>query len=201
MQLAKGSLNTFLNAMTYPDKTLYPVASCNDKDFLNLMSVYMDAVFYPNIYKHPEIFQQEGWHYELENADDELKISGVVYSEMKGAMSSPDSAIWDAISKSVFPDTTYGVNSGGDPEVIPDLTYEQFIDFHARLYHPSNSYIFVYGDCDMDERLEWMDKSYLSSFDVIEPHSDVARQKHIGKNELIVFLVLLVLIDRCAGFA
>ncbi|MBR3999645.1 MAG: insulinase family protein, partial [Clostridia bacterium] len=183
MQLAKGSLNTFLNAMTYPDKTLYPVASCNDKDFLNLMNVYMDAVFYPNIYKHPEIFWQEGWHYELENADDELKISGVVYSEMKGAMSSPDSAIWDAIGKSIFPDTTYGVNSGGDPEVIPELSYEQFIDFHARLYHPSNSYIFIYGDCDMDDRLDWMDKNYLSNFDVIEPHSEITRQKHIGKSE------------------
>lgn len=183
MQLAKGSLNTFLNAMTYPDKTLYPVASCNDKDFGNLMSVYMDAVFYPNIYKHPEIFQQEGWHYEMENADDELKISGVVYSEMKGAMSSPDSAIWDSISKSIFPDTTYGVNSGGDPDVIPELTYEQFINFHKTLYHPSNSYIFVYGDCDMDERLEWMDKNYLANFDVIEPGSEVTRQKHIGKAE------------------
>lgn len=185
MQLMKGSLNTFLNAMTYPDKTLYPVASCNDKDFTNLMHVYMDAVFYPNIYRFPQIFEQEGWHYELENADDELKINGVVYSEMKGAMSSPDRMIWDVISKNIFPDTTYGVNSGGDPDVIPELTYEQFIGFHARLYHPSNSYIFIYGDCDMDERLEWMDKNYLSNFDVIEPNSDIARQKHIGSNEPI----------------
>lgn len=183
MQLIKGSLNTFLNAMTYPDKTLYPVASCNDKDFMNLMNVYMDAVFYPNIYKYPQIFSQEGWHYELENADDELIINGVVYSEMKGAMSSPDSAIWHAIGKYMFPDTTYGVNSGGDPAVIPELTYEQFIDFHSRLYHPSNSYIFIYGDCDMDERLDWMDKNYLSNFDVIEPKSDISRQKHIGKAE------------------
>ncbi|MBQ9718000.1 MAG: insulinase family protein, partial [Clostridia bacterium] len=109
MQLAKGSLNTFLNAMTYPDKTLYPVASCNDKDFKNLMNVYMDAVFYPNIYKYRQIFMQEGWHYEMENADDELTINGVVYSEMKGATSSPESAIWDALGHAVFPDTTYGV--------------------------------------------------------------------------------------------
>lgn len=183
MQLLKGSLNTFLNAMTYADKTLYPVASCNDKDFVNLMNVYMDAVFYPNIYKYRQIFMQEGWHYELDNADDELKINGVVYSEMKGAMSSPDSMIWDVIGQYMFPDTTYGVNSGGDPAVIPELTYDYFLDFHRRFYHPSNSYIFIYGNCDMDERLEWMDKNYLSNFDVIEPNSEISRQKHIGKNE------------------
>ncbi len=183
MQLAKGSLNTFLNAMTYPDKTLYPVASCNDKDFKNLMNVYMDAVFYPNIYKHRQIFMQEGWHYEMENADDELTINGVVYSEMKGATSSPESAIWDALGHAVFPDTTYGVNSGGDPKVIPELTYEYYLDFHRRFYHPSNSYIFVYGNCDMDERLAWMDENYLSAFDVITPNSEVALQKHFGSKE------------------
>ncbi len=183
MQLIKGSLNTFVNAMTYPDKTLYPVASCNDKDFANLMHVYMDAVFYPNIYSRPQIFLQEGWHYEMNDREDELKINGVVYSEMKGAMSSPDRAIWDVINKYMFPDTTYGVNSGGDPEVIPQLSYEQFLDFHSRLYHPANSYIFLYGDCDMDERLDWMDKNYLSDFDVIEPHSQVQNQKHLGSFE------------------
>ncbi len=183
MQLAKGSLNTFLNAMTYPDKTLYPVSSCNDKDFKNLMNVYMDAVFYPNIYKYRQIFMQEGWHYEMDNPEDELKINGVVYSEMKGATSSPESAIWEAVSRAVYPDTTYGVNSGGDPKVIPELTYEYYLDFHRRFYHPSNSYIFIYGDCDMDERLAWMDENYLSSFDVIVPHSEIARQTHYGVNE------------------
>lgn len=183
MQLAKGSLNTFLNAMTYPDKTLYPVASCNDKDFKNLMNVYMDAVFYPNIYKYRQIFMQEGWHYEMDTPDDELKINGIVYSEMKGATSSPESAVWDALGRALYPDTTYGVSSGGDPKVIPELTYEYYLDFHRRFYHPSNSYIFVYGNCDMDERLKWMDENYLSSFDVITPNSDISRQPHFGITE------------------
>ena len=180
MQLVKSSLNTFLNAMTYADKTLYPVASCNDKDFKNLMHVYLDSVFYPNIYKYPQIFMQEGWHYEMETPEDELKVNGVVYSEMKGASSSPDNAMWETISQTMFPDTTYGVCSGGDPRVIPELTYEQFINFHRDHYHPSNSYIFIYGDCDMDERLEFLDKEYLSNFDEIDPHSEVPNQKHFG---------------------
>jgi len=187
MQLAKGSLNTFLNAMTYPDKTLYPVASCNDKDFANLMNVYMDAVFYPNIYKYRQIFMQEGWHYELENADDELKINGIVYSEMKGATSSPDRMIWESISAHLYPDTTYGVNSGGDPEEIPSLSYEQYLDFHRKYYHPSNSYIIVYGDCDMDERLKWMDENYLSAFDEIEVDSSIDLQPHVGSSEPLRF--------------
>ncbi len=183
MQLAKGSLNTFLNAMTYPDKTLYPVASCNDKDFGNLMNVYMDAVFYPNIYKYRQIFMQEGWHYEMETPEDDLTINGVVYSEMKGATSSPESAIWDALGHALFPDITYGVNSGGDPKVIPELTYEYYLDFHRRFYHPANSYIFVYGNCDMDERLDWMDENYLSAFDEIVPNSEITPQKHFGSPE------------------
>ena len=183
MQLAKGSLNTFLNAMTYPDKTLYPVASCNDKDFKNLMNVYMDAVFFPNIYKYRQIFMQEGWHYEMENAEDELKINGVVYSEMKGAMSSPDGTVWEELGNALMPDTTYGFNSGGDPEVIPSLTRDYYLDFHRSHYHPSNSYIFLYGNCDMDERLEWMDKNYLSSFDAIDPGSEVKTQVRFGERE------------------
>ena len=178
MQLVKGSLNTFLNAMTWPDKTMYPVASCNDKDFKNLMHVYLDAVFFPNIYSRREIFMQEGWHYELESPEDELKINGVVYSEMKGAMSSPDSLIYDEIFRAALPDTTYAVNSGGDPEVIPSLSYEQFLDFHRRFYHPSNSYIFIYGNMDMDERLEFLDREYLSQFDAILPDSEISRQPH-----------------------
>ncbi len=183
MQLAKGSLNTFLNAMTYPDKTLYPVASCNQKDFKNLMHVYMDAVFYPNIYKYRQIFMQEGWHYELEKPEDELTINGVVYSEMKGAMSSPDRTVWDELNQVLLPDTTYGVNSGGDPEVIPELTREYYLDFHRSHYHPSNSYIFLYGDCDMDERLAWMDENYLSAFDAIDPGSEVKPQPRFGEKE------------------
>ncbi|MDD6878911.1 MAG: insulinase family protein, partial [bacterium] len=183
MQLAKGSLNTFLNAMTWPDKTLYPVASCNDKDFSNLMHVYLDAVFFPNIYKKREIFMQEGWHYEMETPEDELKISGVVYSEMKGAVSSPDRMIYDELFSALLPDTTYGVNSGGDPDVIPTLTYEDYLDFHRRYYHPSNSYIFLYGNMDMDERLDFLDREYLSQFDAITPDSEVVRQAHFGKNE------------------
>ncbi|MBR4206155.1 MAG: insulinase family protein [Clostridia bacterium] len=181
MQLAKGSLNTFLNAMTYPDKTLYPVASCNDKDFKNLMNVYMDAVFYPNIYRYRQIFMQEGWHYELENPEDELKINGVVYSEMKGAMSSPDRSIWDEMNNCLLPDTTYGVNSGGDPEIIPQLSYEDYLEFHRTHYHPSNSYIFLYGNCDMDERLKWMDENYLSAFDAIPPSPEVTTQPRFGE--------------------
>ncbi len=183
MQLVKGSLNTFLNAMTYIDKTLYPVASCNEKDFKNLMNVYMDAVFYPNIYKRREIFMQEGWHYELNSPEDELTVNGVVYSEMKGATSSPYSALYDALLKGMFPDSPYGKKSGGDPTYIPDLSYEQFLDFHRSHYHPSNSYIFVYGDCDMDERLRWMDENYLSAFDAIDPHSEITPQPRFGSKE------------------
>jgi len=182
MTLAKGSLNTFLNAMTYPDKTLYPVASCNDQDFCNLMHVYMDAVFYPNIYKHKQIFQQEGWHYELEDADGPLTINGVVYSEMQGALSSPDSILFETLQQQMFPDTTYGINSGGDPAVIPTLTYENFLDFHRRYYHPSNSYIFLCGDMDIEERMEWMDKEYLSRFTAIDPQTDVIPQTHFAQS-------------------
>ena len=127
IELAKGSLNTFLNAMTYPDKTVYPVASCNDKDFQNLMDVYLDAVFHPNIYHEEKIFKQEGWHYEMEDAEDELTINGVVYSEMKGAYSSPDDVLEREIMNSLYPHTSYAVESGGDPDVIPELTYEDFL--------------------------------------------------------------------------
>ncbi len=157
VELAKGSLNTFLNAMTYPDKTAYPVASCNDQDFKNLMHVYMDAVLYPNIYQEEKIFRQEGWHYEMEDADAPLTINGVVYNEMKGAFSSPDDVLDREIFNSLYPDTAYGVESGGAPENIPDLTYEEFLDFHRQYYHPSNSYIYLHGDADMEERLRWLD--------------------------------------------
>lgn len=177
VELVKGSLNTFLNAMTYPDKTVYPVASCNDKDFCNLMHVYMDAVFYPNIYRHEEIFRQEGWSYKLENVDGKLEYNGVVYNEMKGAFSSPEGVLDRVILNSLFPDTSYANESGGDPEVIPELTYEQFLDFHRTYYHPSNSYIYLYGKMDMEERLNWLDRMYLSDFDEKAVDSEIRFQK------------------------
>ncbi len=181
IELAKGSLNTFLNAMTFPDKTVYPVASCNDKDFQNLMHVYLDAVFYPNIHNEKKIFEQEGWHYELESADDELTINGVVYSEMKGAFSSADDVLEREIMNSLFPDTAYGVESGGDPDVIPELSYEEFIAFHKSFYHPSNSYIYLYGDMDMAEKLQFIDEKYLSKFDALEIDSEIKKQKPFDK--------------------
>ncbi len=177
IELAKGSLNTFLNAMTYPDKTVYPVASCNDKDFRNLMHVYLDAVFYPNIYNEDKIFKQEGWHYELHHPEEELAINGVVYSEMKGAFSSPDDVLEREIMNSLYPDTSYGVESGGHPDVIPTLTYEDYLAFHKRFYHPSNSYIYLYGDMDMAEQLKFIDEEYLSHFDYLEVDSTVSSQK------------------------
>ncbi len=177
IELAKSSLNTFLNAMTYPDKTVYPVASCNDQDIKNLMDVYMDAVLNPRIYSHEEIFKQEGWHYELDSTDGELGINGVVYNEMKGAFSSADDVVDEDIMHSLFPDTTYGVCSGGDPDVIPELTYEEYLDFHRFYYHPSNSYIYLYGNFDFEERLEWLDREYLSKYEFQFVDSEVTLQK------------------------
>lgn len=177
IELVKGSMNTFLNAMTYPDKTLYPVASCNDKDFANLMHVYLDAVFYPAIYKEPRIFYQEGWHYEMEDVRDELKLNGVVYNEMKGAFSSSDDVLDREIVRGLFPDTVYANESGGDPDAIPDLTHEQFLAFHSRYYHPANSYIYLYGNMDMAERLIWMDEHYLSHFDKIDVDAQIGLQE------------------------
>ena len=186
VELVKGSLNTFLNAMTYPDKTVYPVASCNDKDFQNLMHVYMDAVFYPNIYQHDKTFRQEGWSYKLEEPDGDLTLSGVVYNEMKGAFSSPDGVLDRVILNSLFPDTSYANESGGDPEVIPELTYEQFLDFHRKYYHPSNSYIYLYGDMDMEEKLRWLDEKYLSDFDNIELDSSIRFQQPFDRMREVV---------------
>lgn len=177
VELVKGSLNTFLNAMTYPDKTCYPVASCNDRDFQNLMHVYLDAVFYPNIYKKEEIFRQEGWNYHLEQKEGPLKYNGVVYNEMKGAFSSPDDVLEREIMNSLFPDTTYGCESGGDPVNIPDLSYEEFLDFHRQYYHPSNSFIYLYGNMDMEEKLEFIDSHYLSAFDSLAIDSQIRDQE------------------------
>lgn len=177
VELVKGSLNTFLNAMTYPDKTMFPVASCNDADFQNLMNVYLDAVFYPNIYKNEKIFLQEGWHYHLEQESDPLTYNGVVYNEMKGAFSSADEVLSREVFNTLFPDTAYGVESGGDPKVIPSLSYEEFLDFHRKYYHPSNSYIYLYGNMDMKEKLDWLDREYLSKFDAIEVNFRIQFQK------------------------
>ncbi len=185
VELAKGSLNTFLNAMTYPDKTMYPVASCNDKDFSNLMEVYLDAVFFPNIYKNDKIFKQEGWHYQMESVDDPLQYNGVVYNEMKGAFSTADSVLERMVFSALFPDTPYGVESGGDPENIPDLTYEEFLDFHRAYYHPSNSYIYLYGDMDMEEKLDFIDKEYLSKFDKKSIDSEIPYQNPFAKKLVI----------------
>ena len=181
VELVKGSLNTFLNAMTYPDKTVYPVASCNDKDFQNLMDVYMDAVLHPNIYKEEKIFRQEGWHYELESKDAPIIYNGVVYNEMKGAYSSPESLLDSVTQKTLFPDTCYGKDSGGDPLHIPELSYEKFLDFHRTYYHPSNSYIYLYGDMDMAEKLTWLDEEYLSHYEERPVDSRIREQKAFEK--------------------
>lgn len=181
VELVKGSLNTFLNAMTYPDKTCYPVASCNDQDFQNLMHVYLDAVFYPNIYQKEEIFRQEGWSYQLEKPEGPLKYNGVVYNEMKGAFSSPDEVLEREIMNSLFPDTPYGCESGGDPDHIPELSYEEFLEFHKTYYHPSNSYIYLYGNMDMAEKLEFLDEHYLSAFEKLEIDSSIPMQPAFEK--------------------
>ncbi|MDO4619970.1 MAG: insulinase family protein [Lachnospiraceae bacterium] len=177
VELVKGSLNTFLNAITYPDKTTYPVASTNDADFRNLMHIYLDAVFRPNIYHEKNIFRQEGWHYELEDTEKPLTVNGVVYNEMKGAFSSADSVLSRETMNALFPDTAYGVESGGDPDVIPELTYEQYLDFHRRYHHPSNSWIYLYGDMDMVETLQFIDEEYLSGYELQPIDSMPAYQK------------------------
>lgn len=163
-ELAKGSLNTFLNALTYADKTMYPIASCNEEDFHNLMDVYLDAVFYPNIYSKKEIFLQEGWRYIINEDTGELDVTGVVYNEMKGALSDPESLLQGAISRNLFGKTTYGFESGGDPCAIPDLTYDKFLSFHQKYYHPSNSYIYLYGDMDIERCLSHIGDEYLNDF-------------------------------------
>ncbi|MFP3983056.1 MAG: insulinase family protein [Desulfurivibrionaceae bacterium] len=186
LELLKGSLNTFLNAMTFSDKTGYPVASRNEKDFFNLMDVYLDAVFYPRIYDKKEIFLQEGWHYELNSPEDQLTYNGVVYNEMKGAFSSPEQTLFRKIEHSLFPDTPYGLESGGDPEEIPKLTYEQFIDFHRAYYHPSNSFIYLYGDGDLDSQLAFLNENYLADFSkAAEPRSSISLQKPFSSRKEI----------------
>lgn len=174
MQLLQGSLQTFLNAFTYPDRTCYVVASQNEKDFYNLINVYSDAVFHPRAIHDPMVHAQEGWHLELEDKDAPLTYKGVVYNEMKGVYSSPDSLLNRESTRSIFPENTYGVDSGGDPQVIPQLSFEQFADFHAKFYHPANSRIYFSGDDDVYKRLDLMDE-YLSEFDET-PESRVQSQ-------------------------
>lgn len=164
VDLVKGSLNTFLNAMTYPDKTVYPVASRNDKDFHNLMDVYLDAVFYPLLYKNKYTLRQEGWHYDLENPEGELNYNGVVYNEMKGVYSSPTAYLEREAMMALFPNNCYRFESGGYPEAIPQLTQEQFEEFHKTYYSAENSFIYLYGDMDIDTTLAYLDQDYLSAF-------------------------------------
>ena len=187
VELVKGSLNTFLNAMTYPDKTMYPVASKNDKDFRNLMDVYLDAVLYPRVRDDAEIVMQEGWHYELDHADDELTYKGVVFNEMKGVYSSPDSVLERQMMRELFPDTTYGVDSGGDPDHITDLTYEEIQEFYRVHYHPSNSYIFLYGAMNIEEQLAFLNDEYLSHFDAIEVHTEVGLQAPFTEGKVVSY--------------
>ncbi len=181
MQLVKGSMYTFLNAMTYPDKTVYPVSSCNNVDFVNLSNVYLDAVFAPNIRNCNAIFMQEGWHYEPCN-DGSLEVGGVVYSEMKGAVSSADSNIYDEIIYAMFPDNAYGKNSGGDPDSILTLTYEKFLDYYNRHYSASNAYIVIYGNADFAERLSYMDENYLSKFEKSDETFEILPQNRFGSS-------------------
>ncbi|PKN79488.1 MAG: peptidase M16 [Candidatus Cloacimonetes bacterium HGW-Cloacimonetes-1] len=176
-ELIKGSLKTFINAMTYPDRTIYPIASTNDADYFNLMEVYLDAVFFPNIYHQPEIFYQEGWHHELFDPAQDIIYKGVVYNEMKGAFSSPEAVIMRFNQQIQYPDNAYRNESGGDPEAIPGLTYQQFLDFHSKHYHPVNSKVFLYGDLDIDKALQTIDAKYLSLFDRIEQDVAIAPQK------------------------
>lgn len=185
MDLVNSSMQTFLNAMTFPDKTIYPIATRNDKDFFNLMDVYLDAVFYPRIYDVKEIFEQEGWHLELENSEDDLKYNGVVYNEMRGAYSDADGQVHEMLSQKLHPDSTYGHDSGGDPHEITSLTYEDFINFHKRYYHPSNSYIFLNGDMDIEKVLDYINHEYLDNFTFQDPNSQIKMNEYFEEPQTI----------------
>ena len=176
VELMKSSMQTFLNAITFPDKTCYPVSSRNWKDFLNLMRVYMDAVLHPLIYSRPEIFEQEGWHYELPDGAGNPIYKGVVFNEMKGSLSSPDAILENELARRLYPDTCYRFVSGGDPAHIPDLTYEKFLDSHRRFYHPSNSYIFLDGQMDVEAVLAVLDGEFLSAYDRQDWQPEIAMQ-------------------------
>ncbi len=179
VELMKSSMQTFLNAMTYPDKTIYPVSSRNPKDFLNLLRVYMDAVLHPLIYSKPEIFCQEGWHYEMPKDGGKPSYKGVVFNEMKGAFSTPYTLMIQQMLRSLFPDTSYRFDSGGDPKHVPELTYEQFVETHRRLYHPSNSYILLDGQMDIEAVLSILDEDYLSGYTRQENQPEFVMQKPV----------------------
>ncbi len=183
--LSKGSLKTFLNALTGSDVTMYPVASMNNKDYFNLMHVYLDAVFNPLIYSDPRIFKQEGWHMELTHRDSAIVYKGVVYNEMKGAFSSPERELYYQCGKHLFPENNYRYSSGGYPRDIPDLTYEEFLDYHRRLYHPSNSGIMLYGDADLDKELSFIDEKYLANYDRAKVKVEVPVQKPFKKMKTV----------------
>ena len=185
VDLLKGSLQTFLNAMTFPDKTVYPVSSRNNQDYINLMRVYLDAVFYPLAIQNPNRFYQEGWHYELNDINEIPSYKGVVFNEMKGAFSSADSIRSRLIMHSLFPDNCYGNESGGDPNYITDLTYEQFVAAHNKYYSPSNSYIFLDGDIDIDNILQIINDEYLNNFEKNEEEIIIAKQKPIIAEKVI----------------
>ncbi|MCP4217102.1 MAG: peptidase, partial [bacterium] len=184
--LSKGSLNTFINAFTAEEFTGYPCSSRNDKDFFNLMHVYLDAVLFPRIYEEPKIFQQEAWHYELDKKDGELKYNGIVYNEMKGAFSSPNRLVDYHVDKILFPSHAYHYESGGKPDAIPQLTYEEFKAFHKKHYHPSNSYIVLYGDGNLMEELKFIDNSYLSKFERADPKIDIPLQETFSEMKEII---------------
>lgn len=181
MSLLSGSLNTFLNAITFTDRTIYPVSSRNEKDFENLMDVYLDAVLFPAIYTKPEIFYQEGWHYDIAKKEDPIIYKGVVYNEMRGAMSDLETRLYYELCKSQYPDTIYGLNSGGDPDVIPGLSYEEFLNFHKKYYHPSNSYIVLYGDMKIEKYLKQINEGFLDHFEKTEINSKPEYQKPFSK--------------------
>ena len=189
VDLIKSSMQTFLNAMTYPDKTVYPVASTNEQDLLNLMDVYMDAVLNPAIYTKRAIFEQEGWHYELDVpegaplAAGTLRYNGVVFNEMKGALSDPMSVLDDAVNRALFPDTAYACESGGDPRAIPQLTYEQFLDTHARHYNLANSYIVLYGDMEVERELAFLDERYLGDGARLRDEAERARALQTARDD------------------
>lgn len=183
MDLIKSSQQTFLNAMTFPDKTIYPISSRNKKDFYNLMDVYLDAVFYPMIHEEEKIFLQEGWHYEINSRDDDLKYNGVVYNEMKGVYSSAENIVADALTFNLHENSSYGVDSGGDPALIPTLSYEEFKDYHKKYYHPTNSYIYLYGDMDMEEALKYIDENYLDNFEKIDLNSEIILNDEFDKEK------------------
>lgn len=185
-ELSKGSLSTFLNAMTLPDRTMYPIASRNHREFRNLMDVYLDAVFYPNVCQDRRIFEQEGWHYELLDPEDELTYNGVVYNEMKGQYSNPEYILFRTQIETLFPDTPYQYSYGGDPQEIPNLQYEDLLQFHQTYYHPSNSLIYLYGNLDLEATLEFIDQEYLSAFDHQRVQSDILYQEPFDSERVVV---------------